>query len=161
MIKNKNKNILLTAFRGTSAELLIKNTKDYKTLFLPNDRIKDSEKLINMISNGEFDYIFSFGQKPNIKNKVYIETTALDGEFQISTNYDYIKLKESFEQNGIIAKISHNAGTSYCNMLYLNGLKYIAENNLSAKMIFLHIPFRKNICDFKRFYEHIFKSLHS
>ncbi len=156
-----NKNILLTAFCGTSAKTLIKDTKDYKTLFLPNDKIKDSEKLINMISIEEFDYIFSFGQKPNIKNKVYIETTARNGEFQISTNYDYIKLKEIFEQNGIIAKISHNAGTSYCNTLYLNGLKYIAKNHLGVEMIFVHIPFEKNIFDFENFRKSVLESLHS
>lgn len=71
-----NKNILLTAFYGSSSELLLKHTEIYKTLILPNDKVKDSERLIDTISKRKFDYIISFGQKPNIKNKVHIETSA-------------------------------------------------------------------------------------
>ena len=49
---------------------------------------------------------------------------------------------------GIIAQISHNAGTSFCNQLYLNVLKYIFQNDIHTKMVFIHIPFMKNISDF-------------
>lgn len=145
--KTHNPNILLTAFRGTSGESLIKNTENYKTLFLPNDKIKDSKKLIEAISKEKFDYVISFGQRPNIKNKVHIETTARDGEIQINTNFDCEKLRQLFEQNGMIAKISHNAGTSFCNEVYLNGLRYIFQNDLDTQMVFVHIPFAKNIDD--------------
>ena len=55
-------NILLTAFFGSSAELLIKNTDNHRTLFLPNDKIKDSEILIYAISKETIDYVISFGQ---------------------------------------------------------------------------------------------------
>ena len=30
-------------------------------------------------------------------------------------------------------------------IIYYNGLKYIYENKLNIKMIFLHIPYMKNI----------------
>lgn len=161
-------NILLTAFCGSSAELLIKdvkvlkeaknfkNTNNYRTLFLPNDKIKDSEKLIDIISNERIDYIISFGQRPNIKNKVHIETTAKYGEFRINTNFDCDKLMGLFEQNSIISKISHNAGTPFCNELYLNGLKYIYQNKPDTKMVFIHIPFTKNIADFDSFRRQMF-----
>lgn len=46
MVNNK---ILLTAFQGTSAEMLVEGgskNETYKTLFLPNDKIKDSRLLI-------------------------------------------------------------------------------------------------------------------
>lgn len=159
MIKKQSPNILLTAFQCSSAELLIKDTKKYSTLMLPNDRIKDSEKLISAILNKKPDYIVSFGQRPNIKNKIYIETTAKDREILINTNFDCGRLKSLFEQNGIIAKISHNAGTSFCNQLYLNVLKYIFQNNIDTKMVFIHIPFMKNISDFDSFGKRIFDSI--
>lgn len=151
-----NKNILLTAFCGSSSELLLKGTEIYETLILPNDKVKDSEKLINAISKGKFDYIISFGQRQNIKNKVHIETRAHYKEFYISTNFACDKLDMLFKQSKIISRISHNAGTSFCNELYLNGLKYIFQKNLDTKMIFLHIPFSKNIDDFNRFSKQIF-----
>jgi len=156
-----NKNILLAAFQGTSAEVLIKNTGEYKTLLLPNDKIKDSEKLIEAISNEKFDYVISFGQRPNIKDKVHIETTARDGEIQINTNFDCEGLKQLLEQNGMVTKISHNAGTSYCNELYLNGLRYIFEKDLDTQMVFVHIPFAKNINDLNSFRQQILGAIAS
>ena len=44
-------------------------------------------------------------------------------------------------------KLSQNPGTSYCNNLYFNALKYIKENNLNTKMLFIHVPMLKNISD--------------
>ncbi len=74
-----NSKVLLTAFRGSSAEQLIKYAKEFDPLILPNDKVKDSENLIKKIIDGTYDYVFSFGQKTNIKNKVNIETTARNG----------------------------------------------------------------------------------
>ncbi|MFG6326140.1 MAG: hypothetical protein K1W00_04760 [Lachnospiraceae bacterium] len=149
-------NILLTAFLGSSAELLIKNTDNHGILFLPNDKIKDSEILIDAISKETIDYVISFGQKPNIRNKVYIETAANKGELKINTAFDCDKLTGLFEENSIASKISQNAGTSFCNELYFNGLKYIEYNKLHTKMIFIHIPFTKNITDFDVFRRNMF-----
>lgn len=39
--------VLLTAFRGSSSERLIKYAKEFDSLILPNDKVKDSEKLIS------------------------------------------------------------------------------------------------------------------
>lgn len=150
-------NILLTAFRGTSAELLIKNATEYEPLFLPNDKIEDSRKLIDVIASGQFDYVVSFGQRPNIRNKVHIETTAKEGEQHIITDFDFNALKDIFSEKGISAKISDNAGTSYCNQLYFNGLRYIFQNQPNMKMIFIHIPFARNITDFALFRKQIFE----
>lgn len=154
-----DKTILLTAFCGSSSELLLKDTEIYETLILPNDKVKDSEKLIDAISKGKFEYIISFKQRPNIKNKVHIETSAHEKEFCIITNFDCNKLERLFKQSQIISKISHNAGTSFCNELYLNGLKYIFQKNIDTKMVFLHIPFSKNIDDFNSFSKQIFDAI--
>ncbi len=153
------KNILLTAFLRSSSEMLIKDIENYKKLILPNDKIKDSQILIEILSRCNFDYIISFGQRPNIKDKVHIETTAKSGGYSIDTNFDCNKLKLLLEKESVPAKISHNAGTSYCNELYYNGLKYIFQNKLKCKMVFVHIPFAKNIDDFYSFQKQIFDSV--
>lgn len=41
--------------------------------------------------------------------------------------------------------ISNDAGNYLCNNLYFHALKYIEDNKLKAKMIFIHIPKIKNI----------------
>ena len=144
--------VLLTAFRGSSAEQLIKYANGFGTLVLPNDKVMDSEKLIKKIAYSTYDYVFSFGQKPNIKNKVYIETTARSKESIIATAFDCERLQDLFKSNDIKSKISHNAGTSYCNCLYYNGLSYIQNNHLKTRMIFIHIPFLENIDDTECFF---------
>ncbi len=143
--------ILLTAFKGSSAEELLKNADKNNILLLPNDKTKDGELLISAISNGCYDYVICFGQRPNIKNKVHIETTAKDSDLLLNTNWDYEQLDKLLKDNGITSKISHNSGTSFCNSLYFNGLKYISDNRLSTKIIFIHIPYMKNISDFDSF----------
>ena len=142
---------LLTAFTGTSSELLIKEVTKCDTLFLTNDKIKNSANLIELLSNKKYEYVIALGQRPNIKNKVHIETTARKGEFSIRTKCNCEKLRELFINNGVDAKISHNAGTSFCNEIYWNGLKYIDENKLDTKMVFIHVPFMKNIEEFEVF----------
>lgn len=139
-------NILLTAFRGTSAEALVKGSS-YDTLLLPSNKVKDAEKLFAALQSSTYDYIISLGQRPNIKNKVHIETTAHNGESSLKTGFDCECFKKMLEQNGITAKLSQNAGTSYCNSIYWNGLSYLAEHSLHTRMVFLHVPFRKNIGD--------------
>lgn len=143
--------ILLTAFRNTSAEYLLEGITHYDTLFLPNDKIKDSQKLIKALSDGEYDLVISIGQRPNIKNKVHIETTARIGEEAIETVFGCERLAAKFAEKGICAKLSHNAGTSYCNALYGSGLRYIRDNGLDTQMVFIHVPYRKNIVDFPDF----------
>ena len=147
-------NILLTGFRGTSSELLVKKA-NYKSLILPNDKIIDSNILLGEISLQEYDIIFSFGQKPGIKDKIYIETTARNVDACINTNFQYDKLKDILELNNIPVRSSSNAGTSFCNALYWNGLSYIYNQCLDTKMIFLHIPFYKNIVDPELFFKRI------
>ena len=155
---NKNK-ILLTAFRGSSAEQLLKYANGFDKLILPNDKVGDAEKLKQVISKMNYDFVVSLGQKPNIKNKVHIETTAKSGDIHINTDFDCDRLKVLFEQNGIDTKISHNAGTSYCNSLFYNGMDYIKSSNVKTQMVFVHIPFTKNIDEPEIFFQEILKSI--
>lgn len=151
--------ILLTAFRGTSSDRLSRDIADYQTLILPNDKTWDSKMLIETIRGNDFDYVISLGQRPNIKNKVHIETVAKEGELQKSTIFDCEGMKMLFEENGIDAKLSHNAGTSFCNKLYFESLKFISENKTKTKMVFVHIPFEKNINDWEGFVQRFMQVL--
>ncbi len=154
MTNMSEKRILLTAFRGTSAEVLVTQEnikKRYEILLLPSDKVKDSELLIEALKQGHFDYVISLGQRPNIKGKVHIETTARKNGLSMETAFDCERLKSSMEKNGLFAKLSSNAGTSFCNELYWNGLRYIGENKLDTKMVFIHVPFVKNISDMEEF----------
>ena len=103
------KKILLTAFKHTSAEKLIKGISEFDTLFLPNDKVLDSQKTIDYISKRKIDCIISIGQRPNIKDKVYIETLASKKMCKINTSFDYENLKMLFEKKGLNVKLSNNA----------------------------------------------------
>lgn len=144
------KRILFTVFCGTSAEVLVTGQKlkhQYNVLQLPNDKVRDSELLIEALQQERYDYVISLGQRPNIKDKVHIETTARKNGICVETAFDCEKLKYSMEQKGLSAKLSDNAGTSFCNELYWNGLQYLLKNQPETKMVFVHVPFEKNISD--------------
>lgn len=161
-MKSTNGKTLLTAFRGTSAAFLVERLAPetgYRALFLPNDRIRDSELLVNAISNEHFDRVICFGQKPRLRDKVSIEAAARDGEASIHTGVDCEKWKRAFRRNGIDARISHSAGTSFCNRLYWNGLRCAARQGMDTEMLFIHIPFLKNITDPEGFCEMVRKVL--
>ena len=147
------KRILLTGFLHTSSQRILENVTGHRIVMLPNDKIKDSQIVIDTISGERFDYIISIGQKPNIKNKVYIETTARDGEEEIITDFDCKKLVTLFEREGLSCKLSDHAGTSFCNQVYLKTLQHIEMDRLGSKMVFVHIPYEKNIEDLADFRE--------
>ena len=134
--------VTLLAFRNTSAELLIKGM-DFPTVFLPSDKIRDSEIAKEEIKKSSI--IICFGQKPQIKNKICLELIAKNNDSTIATNFDIESFKEKLEQQNVSYSESQNPGTSYCNLVYWNSLNYIKENNLSCKFLFIHIPIEKNI----------------
>lgn len=148
----KKDNILLTAFLGSSSEVLLRQVTGYELLLLPNDKIRDSEILLENITKRQFDYVFCFGQKPIIKDKVSIECTGKDGIGCIETTFDCNELRSTFESHGIAAKVSSNAGTSFCNQLYVNSLRYVSKYDIQTKIVFIHIPFLKNISDTDLFF---------
>lgn len=152
------KEILLTGFCGTSSELFVKKA-GCKSLILPNDRILDSRILLTEVERQDYKYIFSFGQKPNIRDKVYIETVAKCENKCLHTNFAYDNLQVALRKENITVRISDHAGTSFCNTLYWNVLEYIRNRELRVKMIFLHIPFCKNITAPEDFYERIWKGV--
>ena len=95
-------------------EILWGRLKD-KSLILPSDKVIDSRILLEEADQGTYNYIVSFGQKPNIRDKVYLETTARQGNASIVTDFDYVRLKCGLESENLTIRISENAGTSFCN----------------------------------------------
>lgn len=138
------KKILMTGFGGTSSEILVKRAA-CKFLVFPNDKVLDAQILLTELERHDYKYIFSFGQKPAVKDKVYIETTARNGSRYIHTDFTYDKLQDALRTENVEVHISDYAGTSFCNALYWNVLECIREQELETKMVFLHIPFWKNM----------------
>ncbi len=51
--------------------------------------------------NDEYNYVFCFGQKPLLTDKVAIEITVKEGNFCIDIPFAYDELRLFFEENGI------------------------------------------------------------
>ena len=139
--------ILYTAFNGkynSSKILLDKIIADKKDkLYLRNSFDTSVKQLINKLKN--YELIISFGQAPLDTDTIKIEVIGKKEKELYKTDFNYSKLKEEIENVGFNIKISEDAGNFLCNNLYYNGLKYINENNINCKMIFIHIPKIENI----------------
>ena len=152
--------ILLAGFSGTSAQYLVEQSKECDALLLPNDKVLDSQLLISKLQNNKYDIVVAIGQKPNLKNKVCIEVTARCGENALESTLDCKVLVQCFSKFGLQAKLSFNAGTSFCNALYYNVLRHNEDHKKMVGMVFVHIPFIKNISDPKAFSESFFQCLY-
>lgn len=139
--------IAIAGFKGSnnSAKIFIdKFSLFYDKIYLQNNKNISVEQMI--LSLNQYDYIFAFGEKPLIKNKICIEICGQFENMCLVTTYPINDIMHFFNGKYNI-KLSQNPGTSYCNNLYFNALKYIKENNLNTKMLFIHIPMLKNISD--------------
>lgn len=140
--------VLFTAFDGenNSSKLLLDRINYKHKLCLRNDFARSARRLERELESNEFDLVMSFGQAPLPKNTIKIETVGR-GEKDYRTSYDYSLLAKALSSDFNV-KISEDAGKYLCNHLYYCGLKYIKDNNLKTKMIFIHIPMKDNISDF-------------
>lgn len=86
-----------------------------------------------------YSYVISFGQKPGV-NQIYIELCANKNQDTMMTNFLYHDLESFLEKYQLEFFISHDAGSYLCNHVYYEGLSYIYQNQLSTKMIFIHVP---------------------
>ena len=143
--------ILLTGFTHSSAEQLLALCPNYDILYLPNDKHLDAVLLKKQLLKIRYDLVLCIGQKPNMKDRVSIETQAKRADKIVVTDVNCEELVKLFIHHGISAKLSDNAGTSYCNALYWNGLQFIRQTGIDVKMVFIHIPYEKNIGDFIAF----------
>lgn len=138
-------NILYTAFNGkeNSSKILLDNIKvlNENKLYLKNSFFTSVKQLKNKIKLDSYDLIISFGQAPLEQDNIKIEIVGKNQDQIYESNFEYLQLKDKLEKNNYKTEISRDAGNWYCNNIFFNGLKYIKENNLKCKMIFIHIPF--------------------
>ena len=137
--------LILAGFEGnanSSKILLDYINNDCKKIYLPNDTINSVNILANSLDNT--DLIIAVGQKPLIKDKLCIELQAKKDNKTLNTIFPVKQLEDIIKPLYEVS-YSNNAGTSYCNNLYYHILKLIEEKDLKAKMVFIHIPFLKNI----------------
>ena len=151
--------VLLTAFKNTSSERLARCIYGYDFLILENDKITSVKQLEQALQKGDYRYVFSFGQRPAIKDKIHIECEALIDGDNLKTDFDTAGLKKAFEDCGITVKLSYNAGTSYCNNIYYHGIKMITKKRTNIEMVFIHIPYAKNISNSADFFYFIEKGI--
>lgn len=149
----KMKRILYAAFNGcnNTAKILLDkiDIKQPNKLYLKNSFSSSVLDLKKKIISDEYDLIICFGQWQIVpQNTLRIETKSTSSENNqesILTNFDYESLTQYLEKNNIKYKISNNAGDYLCNHIYYHGLKIINDNNLKAKMLFIHLPKIKKI----------------
>lgn len=134
--------VLITSFKGknNSSSILLNNIRVNLTdkLELTNSFITSEQELKQKIDKSKYKYIISFGQKPN-SNKLYIELFGNKNDDKLETLFPYKKLASFLKENNIEYVISKNAGNYLCNNVYYEGMKYINDKSLDAKMIFIHI----------------------
>jgi len=139
--------ILYTAFKGknNSSKILLDSINSDNKLYLTNS-FKTSELELQKELDKDYDIVISFGQAPLDSKTIKIETTA-KGESEYITDYNYTDLYNKLN-NDYNMIISNDAGNYLCNNIYYYGLKYIKDNNLKTKMIFIHIPKKFDIKKF-------------
>ncbi|MDE6762339.1 MAG: hypothetical protein K2J73_01505, partial [Oscillospiraceae bacterium] len=116
---------------------------------------------ISALESDKINCIISFGQKPVIKDKIYIELEGKIDDCIYKTDFDTDKLAAVLIRHGFSVRVSSNAGTSFCNHIYACGMKYISENHCGAKMTFIHVPFEKNISDFDDYSDRLIKAINN
>lgn len=135
--------VLLTGFKGknNSSSLLLNKIRANETdkLELTNSFVTSEKELKNKISKNKYKYIISFGQKPDC-NHICIELFGNKNNNQVETSFPYKDLISILKENNIEYSLSKDAGNFLCNNIYYEGMKYIKDNSLDTKMIFIHIP---------------------
>lgn len=135
--------VLITSFKGknNSSSIILNNIRANLTdkLELTNSFITSERELKQKIDKNKYKYIISFGQKPNC-NKLYIELFGNKNDDKLETLFPHKKFASFLKNNNIEYSISKNAGNYLCNNIYYEGMKYIKDNSLDIKMIFIHIP---------------------
>ncbi len=147
--------ILYTAFNGktNSSKVLLDYVKVDKKdkLYLKNRFTTCVEQLYQKMENNDYDLILSFGEGDKDLNHIKIETIGRKDNERLSTNYSYREIIDDLENKNVEYTISKDAGNYLCNHIYYHGLKYINENRLKTKMLFIHIPPLSKINDIENF----------
>ena len=139
-------NILYTGFNGkrNSSKILLDKINANNKLYLRNSFVTSVESLKKELIKNNYNLVICFGEAQLFKDTIKIELIG-KGREVYKTSYDYSELVDKLRDNGYNVIISEDAGNYLCNNLYYNGLKFLYDNNMNAKMIFIHIPKINNI----------------
>lgn len=142
--------ILFTGFKNTSsATLLGMLSSAYSRFLFTNDYSTINDEIGKLFLKEEYDYVIMFGQKPLIK-QLSIEIICKQMQDVLETNFPLEELMYYLKKNNISYKISRNPGTSYCNYAYYHVLKYLNSTEKQTKVIFIHVPYKKNFIEFNK-----------
>jgi Pyrrolidone-carboxylate peptidase (N-terminal pyroglutamyl peptidase) len=142
------KRVLLAGFSGnnnSSKVILDKCSCCLKKLYLENDFSTCASQIETAVSDG-YNLILILGQKPVIKS-VCIEIAGRDSCDCLRTDFDYRVLADRLTESGYRVRISENAGNYLCNHVYYHGLMAASSGSKHTHIIFLHVPYLKNIID--------------
>lgn len=142
------KRILLAGFTGkdnSSKIILDMCSPKLEKLYLENDYSVCASQIKTAVNDG-YDFIFILGQKPAIKS-VYIEIAGRDSCDCLQTAFDYSILADWLTASGYRIRISENAGNYLCNHVYYHGLVAASSASKHTQILFLHVPYLKNIID--------------
>lgn len=146
-------NILLTGYKAQKSivlTLLDKIKSPVEKFLFTNNFNKIEQEVKKCLQNKNQDYIIMFGRKPRIKQIAIEMESRIENEI-FKTNFPLEAFALFLKENKLNFRLSRSPGNSYCNYAYFHMLKYIYENNLSTKVIFIHIPFAKNFCELDKF----------
>lgn len=139
--------MLLTAFKGTynTSKMLLDGIHggQIHKILLTNSFAACEREIREAIAACRPKYVISFGQKPLI-DRLYIEPVACCQGSVIHSPFDISLLEVSLTAHDIRYKISETPSNYLCNHVYFHGLRYIAENEMDTKMIFIHVPNHRN-----------------
>lgn len=138
---------LLIGFEGdtNSSKLLLDEiTSDFNKIYLINDKLRSVRQVVDVLETEDIAFILALGQEPVIKDKICLELQGINNNIIYKTKYPLDDILNFFNGKYDIM-LSKRAGTSYCNNLYFNTLKYIEDKGLKTKTLFIHIPMLKNI----------------
>ncbi len=69
-----------------------------------------------------------------------IELFGIKNDNMLENTFPHKDLMAFLEENNIKYSISKNAGNYLCNNIYYESMKYIKDNALDIKVIFIHVP---------------------
>lgn len=136
--------VILAGFDGVDnpSQMVVERAAlSCRKLILPNDKEKSAEILLSEIKKTSAVCVVILGQKPNIKDKIAIESAARGCKGVLKTALDVTVSAQLIKSLGYDAYISKGCGTSYCNHVYYSCLLS------GVNCIFLHIPTISNISD--------------
>ncbi|MFV0274921.1 MAG: DUF5677 domain-containing protein [Bacilli bacterium] len=144
MSNDKTAKVLLTCFKGemNSSKILtdkIRKVKYMDKLYLTNSFGSSEKELLKQLDKADYDYIISFGKKPDV-SEVIIEISAKRDEKVLSTTFSYTDLVNYLIEQKVSSKSSNNSGDYLCNNIYYKALEVIKDRKLSTKCLFIHIP---------------------